>query len=444
MKFLLSVSVLIFSASLAKANVCGTDFQTFNPTTSGLDFITVHSSETLKPCILNMGFFINYSKNAITYNKNYTDSNGKTYLAGDKPQDSLWGADLSLGWGLSNNLDFGISVPFILRQDIDDLYSNVNYKTRGATEIRGNVKYRISGDDQGGMAGVLSMNQNLIKNNPFSGKGAKPTVNFEFVVDKAWNEKIASAFNVGYRWHNRGETVPDMPFETLGNQWIYSVASSYFVSSLDAKFVFEVFGSQFTSGSNQASSKNLNSLEWQLGLKKDVSQSVAFHFGGGTQLASAIGSPEMRAYMGVNWAFGPFCETEKSAPPPEIPTAMPAPKKLLLNANILFDTDSDRLRTRNIPEIDDFFNSIDKSVIKSIVIKGHTDSMGSEEYNQNLSERRANTVRTYLLNKYSELSPDKTYAKGFGETQPIADNGNYQGRQQNRRVEFEIDNAESP
>ncbi len=443
MRKLLLFAGVALMASPSRANVCGTDFQTFNPTTSGLDFITVHSSETLKPCYLNMGFFVNRSKNIITFNRDYVDANGKTYRAGDKPNDSVWGGDLSLGLGLSDNLDFGVSIPSVLKQNLNDVHANVNYESEGITEIRGNVKYRMSGDDQGGIAGVLSMNQNLIKNNPFAGKGSKPTVNLEFVMDKSWNAQLASAVNLGYRWRNQGDAVPNMPFEPLGDQWIYSVASSYFVSSWDVKFVFEVFGSQFVSTSNQASSKNLDTLEWQLGFKKDLSQSVAFHMGGGTQLASAVGSPEARVYMGVNWAFGPFCDDDRPVPAATEPAASapaPAPKKISLNANILFDTDSDRLRNNDIPEIDDFFDSIDRSTIRSIVVKGHTDSIGSEEYNQNLSERRANTVKQYLLRKYPDLSPASTQAVGFGETQPIADNGNYQGRQRNRRVELEIEN----
>ena len=69
-------------------------------------------------------------------------------------------------------------------------------------------------------------------------------------------------------------------------------------------------------------------------------------------------------------------------------------------------------------------------------IEGHTDSVGTDEYNQNLSERRAQTVREYLVSQ--RIAADSVIAKGFGETQPVATNDNAAGRQQNRRVELVV------
>jgi OOP family OmpA-OmpF porin len=74
---------------------------------------------------------------------------------------------------------------------------------------------------------------------------------------------------------------------------------------------------------------------------------------------------------------------------------------------------------------------------KKIIVKGHTDSVGRAEYNQVLSERRANAVRETLVKTYG-FDPARIEAVGLGETMPIADNGNFQGRQKNRRVEIVI------
>ena len=67
-----------------------------------------------------------------------------------------------------------------------------------------------------------------------------------------------------------------------------------------------------------------------------------------------------------------------------------------------------------------------------IEIEGHTDSMGSETYNQALSERRANTVKTYLVSL--GIAAGRITTRGFGETQPVADNATAAGRAENRRV----------
>src|ERR1700674_1345405 len=69
-------------------------------------------------------------------------------------------------------------------------------------------------------------------------------------------------------------------------------------------------------------------------------------------------------------------------------------------------------------------------------VEGHTDSVGSDEYNQRLSEQRANSVRGYLVSQ--GVSADAITAIGFGKTNPVTDNNTATGRQQNRRVELVV------
>ena len=72
----------------------------------------------------------------------------------------------------------------------------------------------------------------------------------------------------------------------------------------------------------------------------------------------------------------------------------------------------------------------------NINIYGHTDSKGADAYNQTLSEKRADAVKTYLVSK--GIVSSRLFAMGLGETQPIATNDTDAGRAQNRRVEFAI------
>ena len=69
-----------------------------------------------------------------------------------------------------------------------------------------------------------------------------------------------------------------------------------------------------------------------------------------------------------------------------------------------------------------------------VVVEGHTDSIGSDAYNMKLSQRRANTVRDYMVKK--GISPSRIKTEAFGETKPIASNKTAEGRAQNRRVEI--------
>jgi len=75
----------------------------------------------------------------------------------------------------------------------------------------------------------------------------------------------------------------------------------------------------------------------------------------------------------------------------------------------------------------------------NVEIQGHTDSIGSAAYNLNLSQRRADSVRSYLVDK--GVSAAALTAKGYGKTQPIASNDTAEGRAQNRRVAFAVTNA---
>lgn len=107
---------------------------------------------------------------------------------------------------------------------------------------------------------------------------------------------------------------------------------------------------------------------------------------------------------------------------------------LNMPGNVTFATDSSDLN----PAFFDVLNSVgkvlkqfDKSVVE---VAGHTDSTGSEQYNQSLSERRASTVAQYLQAK--GVSAQRILTVGMGETRPVADNGTPEGRQANRRVEI--------
>ena len=74
----------------------------------------------------------------------------------------------------------------------------------------------------------------------------------------------------------------------------------------------------------------------------------------------------------------------------------------------------------------------------STVVEGHTDSVGTDAYNQRLSERRANAVRDVLVNQHG-LDASRVDAVGYGESRPVADNSTEEGRAINRRVEAEVE-----
>ena len=109
---------------------------------------------------------------------------------------------------------------------------------------------------------------------------------------------------------------------------------------------------------------------------------------------------------------------------------------LNMPGNVTFATNSSDLR----PAFFEVLNSVGKVMQEFdqtvVEVAGHTDSTGSEEYNQGLSERRAGSVSQYLTAR--GISNQRLITVGMGELRPVADNGTEEGRQANRRVEITI------
>lgn len=422
------------------ANVVGTSAQNFNPTTSGLDFVTVQSSETLKPGIFNVGLFLNYAVNSLPYYESAAGS--RTNFT-----DRLTSLDLNAGVGLLHNWDFGISIPQVLNQQVEDgSGTRGEFASTGVTEVRLNTKFRFIGDDAGGAAIVLSTGFNLIQDNPFAGRGAGPTTNLELAADTTV-QHFALGANLGYRIRSKGEKIAGSIADPLGSQWIASGAASYHFPQYSAKLITEIFGGWPAETSNAYGDRSLTSFEWLIGVKHDISTNLAVHAGGGTELIQGNASPDWRLYAGLNYSFGPLNNdprpTKHSSPPQRdsyletVPAPSGAVAERLRTRSILFEFDSDKM----IGRFDDVLRELAENLrggFRKLVIEGHTDSVGPDVYNLNLSNRRALAIRRRLIEVFN-ISGDKVRAEGLGEKQPIADNGNYQGRQANRRVEFEIE-----
>jgi outer membrane protein OmpA-like peptidoglycan-associated protein len=119
-------------------------------------------------------------------------------------------------------------------------------------------------------------------------------------------------------------------------------------------------------------------------------------------------------------------------------TAPPAPKVIdRLAIHVNFDFDKSVIRSSDIAELQKAVDFVKKYEGYKISIEGHTDSIGTEQYNQRLSERRAAAVRDYLL-KQGVADGARIKSAGYGKSKPIADNETEEGRFQNRRVEILI------
>ncbi len=461
----LSLLTLSF-CSFSHANVIGSDFQNFNTVTSGLDFVTVQSSQTLTPGIINFGAYLNLAVNTLPYFDN-NDGSRTRY------KNSLLGSDLNLGVGLMDRWDVGVSLPAVLSQSVDSTSGQrLEFGSTGLTETRFNTKYRVWGDSSGGIAFVGTVAIPITQDNPYTGDSKNPIFNLEGVIDQTFGD-YRLGFNAGYRFRNPGATLPNSGIEPVQDQFILSAAASRYFTDIDSKIIAEVFSSfpvkssSKTTGINQ--SRLAQSAEILLGIKHDFTENLAFHFGAGTALIYGSGSPDYRVYTGLNYALGPLWDSKKPAPTPAAPmepldqsgpieiAEAPLPPasqyfeyvapleeeagqkiQRIRTASIKFKSGSTVMIGDYEAALDELADKIKQdSNFKNLIVEGHTDSVGKFKYNEVLSKKRADTIRTYLISK-KKVPATQVIAIGYGPSRPISDNANYQGRQLNRRVEFQI------
>ena len=123
--------------------------------------------------------------------------------------------------------------------------------------------------------------------------------------------------------------------------------------------------------------------------------------------------------------------SQPQSPPSSSPAVRPS-----VALNVFFEFNSDKI-------LQEYYDDIDKlgKVLTApqyslyrVQVEGHTDSIGSDSYNQRLSERRADSVKRYLMQHFP-IPSDRLVVRGFGESNPIASNNTPEGREKNRRVE---------
>jgi OOP family OmpA-OmpF porin len=187
---------------------------------------------------------------------------------------------------------------------------------------------------------------------------------------------------------------------------------------------------------------------------------------GADQWVNADGKPWMSGTNDLCWRNGnwtpatayPGCDgaAKPPPPPPPAPMAAPAPapaappapapvvapapaptsEKVTFAADAFFEFDKYALKPEGKAKLEDLIGKMKGINLEVIIAVGHTDSIGTPEYNQKLSVRRSEAVKAFMVEKGVEKN--RIYTEGKGEKQPVADNKTAEGRAKNRRVEIEV------
>jgi OOP family OmpA-OmpF porin len=156
---------------------------------------------------------------------------------------------------------------------------------------------------------------------------------------------------------------------------------------------------------------------------------------GDTEWAPSVG-------IGLNFGGGskpaPVVAAEPAPEPIPEPVTEPALETVRVELDVKFDFDKSVVKQDSYGDIKNLADFMNQYPQTTTTVEGHTDSVGTDAYNQKLSERRANAVREVLVNQYG-VGGDRVNSVGYGESRPVADNATEAGRAVNRRVEAEVE-----
>lgn len=216
----------------------------------------------------------------------------------------------------------------------------------------------------------------------------------------------------------------------------------------------EFSGNRLLGSTNTHASERKLNAKLGLGLEYKFSEALALR--GEVEryrLNDAVGNRGDADLYSVSLVYKlgrPASATPAYQPAPEVApvVAMPAPvivaapaptpvaEKVSFASEALFDFDQSTLKPQGKAALDQLLSQLTGMDLEVIVTVGHTDAVGSDAYNQKLSQRRAEAVKAYLVAQGVETN--RVYTEGKGETQPVADNTTAAGRAKNRRVTVEV------
>jgi OOP family OmpA-OmpF porin len=161
---------------------------------------------------------------------------------------------------------------------------------------------------------------------------------------------------------------------------------------------------------------------------------LIYQFGGMKPAPAPVAQPEP--------APAPVVEAAPEAPLEPVPAAEPTPEmmKYCVTLDILFDIEKAEIRPEYNTEVAKVGDFMKKYPTTTAVIEGYTDEVGSDDFNMQLSQQRAESVVNALVANFG-IDRSRLSAKGYGKTKPIADNSTDEGRQKNRRIDAIIDCA---
>jgi outer membrane protein OmpA-like peptidoglycan-associated protein len=399
--------------------------QLLRPSTGHVRGYQVFTSETLPKYHLALGLNFNLANHPLEL----TPAGSTSRLSG--VVDQFVTADFLISYGLLDWLTLNLDMPVNLYHNIAPTFIPSRDQGGGDPgDLMINAKIRIFDAEKTGphlgLAVVPFITVPTGEEEIFFGDSS--LTGGAVIVGDAQIKSNRIYLNVGARFREE-ETIEGL---VVNEEFVYGAGFQRpLVKNWGLDIIAELFGS--TKFGKFATEDITSPLEGLVVLQKKwlENRRLITHLGGGVGLTNGYGLPNFRALLSVAYAWNLKKEEEAR------PVAAPLPEVIDVKGKINFEYDRAVIKPESYPLLDDVAVTLKKHTeFKHIRIEGHTDSRGSEAYNQKLSEKRAEALKTYLVGKGIEA--DRLSTIGYGESQPIADNKTDAGRAENRRSVFRI------
>ncbi len=342
----------------------------------------------------------------------------KNLYPGRTPESLTGGIiDLVGSYGLAKNAEVGFIVPGYIETIKFKDGSRRSSQDVGDLELYGKFKRDVAEHCAVG-AGVELTVPNGPKNKGFS--TGETSVN-PVVSTRYQRGPFGVGMNVGYQFF--AGDAPDV--FNYGAEVIVRGSDLYAIRT-------EIVGRVFNQGVRNHDLTILPGIDFNLSENVTI-RPTGLANGTDTALDWGVGLGVAVKFAAPQLAAAPAPPPPPPAPPP--PPPPPAKEKIILRG-VNFDFDKSAIRADARPILDSAVDTLKEHGSIAISVEGHTDSKGTDEYNQALSVRRATAVRDYLAGH--GIDGSRMTTAGFGESRPVASNDTDEGRAQNRRVELQV------
>jgi outer membrane protein OmpA-like peptidoglycan-associated protein len=435
-KILLCLAVAIIAITGARSSFAAhnADVVTVNPASDGTRYISIYDSIAMPQWSFNAGGYFDYAYEPLEYAD--AAGNRRRGIVDDLIMMNIQGAIAWTDWWT-----MGVNFPMAI-------YETFYNPNQAATQVAKQTLYAKLGDVR------VEMKFRLLNIERFHfGISVIPFFYFPtgkeeyFVGNGMWSpggvvafegdikNRVFLALNAGYRNYANTRYDVNNPNAVIDDTLILNGGINVRITDSWA-----VTGEVLYEGVLKGLFKNQlqNPTEFLVGgawTPQSKAKGLKVQLAGGRGITTGIGSPDLKILASVNYR-----RVHEPPPPPPVEVEAAVEEKIVITQKIHFEFDRAVIRSISYPILDDVAYLLQRNPqIQLVRVEGHTDWIGPDAYNQNLSERRADSVRNYLIQK--GIDPSRMVAVGYGETRPIADNNTVKGRARNRRTEFTVVNV---